>query len=104
MIRKAFKMKLLPGKAQEYTKRHNPVWPDLERVLRDHGASNYSIFLDAETDLLFAYVEVASESRWAAIADTEICRRWWAYMQELMYTHPDGSPQATDLEEVFYLP
>lgn len=103
MIRKAFKMKVHPGRVDEYTERHNPIWPELAGVLRQHGAANYSIFLDRDTHTLFAYVEIESEARWAAVAQTEVCRQWWAYMQELMETCPDGKPVSTDLEEVFHL-
>ncbi|NJB87573.1 L-rhamnose mutarotase [Lewinella marina] len=103
MIRKAFKMKVHPGREAEYTDRHNPIWSDLADVLHLHGARNYSIFLDEETATLFAYVEIESETRWAAVAQTEVCRRWWTYMQELMETNPDGSPKSVDLREVFHL-
>jgi L-rhamnose mutarotase len=48
-IRKAFVMSVNTGAEEEYEKRHNPIWPELEKVLKDHGVSNYSIFLHPET-------------------------------------------------------
>ena len=48
-IRKAFVMSVQPGAEEECEKRHNPIWPGLEKVLKDHGVSNYSIFLHPET-------------------------------------------------------
>ncbi|WP_072992772.1 L-rhamnose mutarotase [Pseudozobellia thermophila] len=104
MIRKAFKMKVYRDKIDVYTQRHNPIWPELEAVLKEHGVHNYSIFLDAETDILFGYAEVESEEKWDAIADTEICRKWWGYMADLMETNEDDSPVSKDLEQVFYMP
>ena len=103
MIRKAFLMILRPGNQGEYARRHNPIWPELQEVLRRQGARNYSIFLDRETDRLFAYVEIESEELWAKIAQTEVCRRWWAHMRDLMLTNDDDSPLAINLEEVFHL-
>lgn len=103
MIRKAFLMKLKPGNRDEYTRRHNPIWPELATVLTEHGAHNYSIFLDSGTNRLFGYVEIESEERWARIATTEVCRRWWTHMKELMDTNADDSPVAVGLEEVFHL-
>ena len=47
MHRVAFKMKLFPGKEEEYKKRHDELWPDLEQLLKQAGISEYSIFLDA---------------------------------------------------------
>ena len=103
MIRKAFVMILKPGNQSEYERRHNPIWPELQEALRRHAARNYSIFLDRETDRLFAYVEIESEELWAKIAETEVCRRWWAHMRDLMLTNDDDSPLAINLEEVFHL-
>ena len=104
MIRKAFLMKLRPGCQAEYERRHNPIWPELQDVLKQHGAENYSIFLDTRTDSLFACVEIESEELWAQIATTEPCRRWWSHMKELMLTNADASPVAVTLDEVFHLP
>lgn len=103
MIRKAFVMKVNEGCEQEYEKRHNPIWPELAQVLKDHGAHNYSIFLDPETRQLFAYVEIEDEERWSKIAETEICRKWWSHMADVMETNPDNSPAARELPEVFHL-
>lgn len=103
MIRKAFVMNVNPGQEEEYQLRHNPIWPELEAVLKAHGAHNYSIFLLPETRQLFAYAEIEDEARWAAIAQTEVCRRWWVSMSPLMPSNPDHSPVAQELREVFHL-
>ena len=103
MIRKVFLMTLRPGCREEYERRHDPIWPELQEVLRQHGVHNYSIFLDRETDRLFAYCEIESEERWQQIAATEVCRRWWAHMKDLMLTNDDNSPRAERLQEVFHL-
>jgi L-rhamnose mutarotase len=103
MIRKAFVMSVFEGFEEEYEKRHNPIWADLEQTLKDHGAHNYSIFLHPETRQLFAYVEIEDEERWNAIAETEPCKRWWAYMGDVMPANPDNSPVSLDLKEVFHL-
>jgi L-rhamnose mutarotase len=103
MIRKAFVMSVHPGSEAEYEHRHNAISPELLRVLKVHGVSNYSIFLDPGTRQLFAYVEIENEERWAAIAGTDECRRWWQYMAELMPHNADSSPVSVALEEVFHL-
>ncbi len=103
MLRKAFIMTVKPGFEVEYERRHNPIWPELETVLRQHGVLSYSIFLHAETRQLFAYAEVEDEARWNAIAATPVCRRWWASMKELMPTRADNSPVSKELREVFHI-
>jgi L-rhamnose mutarotase len=103
VIRKAFRMSVGPEHQAEYVRRHNPIWPDLEEVLLQHGVRTYSIFLDPATSELFAYAEIDSEERWAAIAATGVCRRWWQAMREIMPSNADGSPVSRDLREVFHL-
>ena len=103
MIRKSFVMSVNEGAEGEYARRHQPIWEELETVLKEHGVHNYSIFLHPETRQLFAYAEIEDEERWASIASTEVCRRWWKYMGDIMPSNPDNSPVASDLKEVFHL-
>lgn len=103
MIRKGFLMRLHPGNEAEYERRHTPIWPELQAVLNAHGVHNYSIYLEGEAGMLFAYAEIESEERWQQIAQTEVCQRWWAYMKDLMQTNADNSPVAVELREVFHL-
>lgn len=55
-------MKLKPGGAAEYQRRHDALWPELARALRTAGISDYSIFLDAETLTLFAVQQQTDDS------------------------------------------
>ena len=103
MIRKAFRMRVNAGAEAEYERRHQPIWAELERVLLDHGVSTYTIFLAPDTRDLFAYVEFDDEARWSAVASTDVCRRWWAHMAELMPTNPDTSPVSLAMREVFHI-
>ena len=103
MIRKGFKMKLYPGMAEEYEKRHNALWPEMMEMIHEYGGHNYTILLDQETNILYGYLEIEDEVRWAASADTPINRKWWDYMADIMDTHPDNSPVSTDLHMVFHL-
>ena len=103
MIRRAFRMSIHAGQAAEYERRHNPIWPELEHTLRAHGVHSYTIFLDPQTSDLFAYAEIESEAQWAAIAGTEVCRRWWRSMRDIMPSNADDSPVSRHLQEVFHL-
>lgn len=58
MQRVAFKMKLFKGCDAEYKKRHDEIWDDLKILLKNAGVADYSIFLDEETNFLFAYLTV----------------------------------------------
>ena len=91
------------GRNEEYERRHNPIWKELKDVLLSHGAHTYSIYLDKATSTLFGYVEIEDEARWDAVADTEICKKWWARMTDVMPANPDNSPVSVDLHEVFHI-
>ena len=103
MIRKSFVMSVHAGAEAEYARRHQPIWAELEAVLTALGVHNYSIFLHEGTRQLFAYAEIEDEARWAAIAQTEVCQRWWRHMGEVMPSNADHSPVAVGLKEVFHL-
>ena len=100
---KGFKMKLYEGMAEEYEKRHNELWDEMKDMIHEYGGKNYTIFLDRETNILFGYIEIESEEKWAKSAETEVCRRWWHFMAPLMETNPDESPVSIDLDNVFHL-
>lgn len=96
-------MHLNPDAHAEYERRHRPIWEELEATLKAHGVLSYSIFLEPESNQLFGYAEIETEERWAAIAETDVCKRWWTHMKDLMPSNADGSPVSSDLREVFHI-
>jgi L-rhamnose mutarotase len=104
MIIKGFKMKLKPGFEVEYKKRHDEIWPELSELLKEAGISDYSIFLDIETGILFAVQKLTENNKNDELPKTEIMKKWWDYMADIMEVNPDNSPVAIDLEQVFYMP
>lgn len=103
MKRVALKMHLNEGQKQEYIRRHDELWPELQKLLKEAGISEYSIFLDEETNTLFAFQKVSGEGGSQDLGKTEIVQKWWAYMADIMRTNADHSPVSVALEEVFYL-
>ena len=103
MQRLAFKMKLKEGKKNEYKKRHDALWPELEGLLKAQGVSEYSIFLDKDTHTLFAFQKVSGEGGSQDLATNDIVKKWWDFMADIMEVNQDNSPVSIPLEEVFYL-
>jgi L-rhamnose mutarotase len=103
MKRVAFKMKLMPGCREEYQKRHDEIWPELVLLLKESGISDYSIFLDEETNTLFAVQRQEDGQSSQDLGDNPIVKKWWAYMEDIMETNADNSPVSKPLKEVFYL-
>ena len=96
-------MKVYPGVIEEYKKRHEKLWPELHKLLKEAGLSEYSIFFDEETNILFAFQKQAGDKGSQDLGNTEIVHKWWKYMADIMETNPDNSPVSTPLEEVFFM-
>ena len=104
MQRVAFKMKLFKGCEAEYKKRHDEIWSELKELLKQRGVKDYSIFLDEETNDLFAYLTVEDAKRLDELPEEPLMKKWWNYMKDVMETNEDNSPKVVSLKEVFYLP
>ena len=102
--RVAFKMQLLKGFEEEYKKRHDELWPQLEQLLKHSGISEYSIFLDETTNSLFGYLKAVDVKVLDDLPEHPVMQRWWKYMGDIMETNADNSPVSLSLKEVFYLP
>lgn len=100
----AFRMNLFPGKAAEYRKRHDEIYPELSKALKDAGVSDYSIWLDAEANHLFGILTRSDTHSMDALPDTEIVKRWWTFMSDIMATDADNVPVQIPLKRVFLLP
>ncbi len=100
----AFRMTLFPGQAAEYRKRHDEIPPDLCQALKEAGVSDYSIWLDAEANHLFGTLTRTDTHAMDALPDTEIVKRWWAFMADIMATDADNVPVQIPLKRVFHLP
>jgi len=96
-------MKLNPGAIEAYKKRHDELWPELHKLLKDAGISEYSIYYDEETHILFAFQKQEGEKGSQDLGKTEIVKKWWKHMADIMETNADNSPVSSSLEEVFYM-
>jgi len=97
-------MKLMAGCQAEYQRRHAAIWPELVALLKENGVCDYAIFLDEETNTLFAVQGQTGEHSSQDLGSNPIVQRWWAYMADIMETNADNSPVSTPLTEMFYMP
>lgn len=102
-MRVAFKMKLHAGCEEEYRRRHDEIWPELSELLRETGISDYSIFLDSETNSLFGVLRIDNPGRMDELPHKPVMQKWWTYMSDIMEANPDNSPVSVALKEVFYM-
>lgn len=103
MDRIAFKMKLHAGFSEEYKRRHDEIWPGLSSLLKESGIQDYAIYLDEETNTLFATLKVIESEKLDRLPTFDTMKQWWQYMADIMDTNEDYSPVCTPLVEMFYL-
>jgi L-rhamnose mutarotase len=104
MEKYAFKMQLHPGQKDEYIRRHDQIWPELVALLKNAGVCDYSIHLDAETNILFAVLSRPADHTMKDLPNHPVMQKWWAHMADIMVTQPNNEPMATPLAQVFHLP
>lgn len=104
MEKYAFKMQLHPGQKAEYIRRHDTIWPELTALLKGAGVSDYSIYLDEETNALFGVLWRKEGHTMADLPNHPVMQKWWAYMADIMVTHPTNEPVAIPLASVFHMP
>jgi L-rhamnose mutarotase len=106
MNRKTFIIQARPGKLEEYIHRHNPIWPELEALMKSHGIHQYSIHLHEPTQQLFGYFEYESMELLEKLAQYPIQTAWWKDMTQLLVCNQEGDDKAREesLREVFYMP
>lgn len=102
MERYAWKARVLPGKLEEYIRRHDAIWPEMTRVLNAAGIRNYTIWNAGEE--LFGYYECDSVEEAGRIqAESPVVERWNAYMKDVMAMDTDPVTGAQPLmRQVFY--
>lgn len=103
MERVAFKMKVFPGREAEYKQRHDEIWPELSELLAAFGIRDYSIFLDPETNILFATHRKTEPNRLSELFDQPVMKKWFVHMSDIMDTNPDKTPVQIPLVEVFHM-
>jgi L-rhamnose mutarotase len=100
--RVAFRMNLNPGQAAEYQRRHDNLWPEMIEALHQAGVSDYSIWLDPETNALFATLVRADNHTMDKLPETDANRRWWDFMTDVM-AYDGDQPLVVDLVPMFHL-
>jgi L-rhamnose mutarotase len=97
---------LVAESAEEYTRLHSAVWPDVLEVLRQANVTNYTIFRHA--DLLFSYMEYRGsdfEADMARVAGDPATKRWWAVVMPTQRTMRSSPEQDwwVPMDELFHL-
>ncbi|MCB1549110.1 MAG: L-rhamnose mutarotase [Hyphomicrobiaceae bacterium] len=98
----AFLLKLRPGMAAEYRRRHDEIWPEMKDMLLASGILHYEIYLDAETNTLFAHMVRRTGPGFIDRHNNPVMLRWRSHMADVLVM--DGErPVSRPLESMFRL-
>ena len=102
MERYAWKATVLPGKLEEYIRRHDEIWQEMKDVLHAAGIRNYTI-LNVGNEL-FGYYECDSVEEAARVqAASPVVDKWNEYMKDVMKMEMDPVTGAQPLmRQVFF--
>ncbi len=97
MERVAFRLKLRPGKREEYERMHQPIWPELYAMLDEAKITNYTIWTSG--DDVFGYYEVPDKSHSnRVLAESPVLAKWNEIMEGIYY--PDIDPETGTVREL----
>ncbi len=99
MLRRAFTMRLKPGRFAEYKYHHYHIWPEMVAEIERSGIATMTIFRSG--DNMFLFSEIRDETAWDKLWSSETHRKWAEVMEPLMHLTPEGKVDAGELEEVF---
>ena len=103
MERVCFTFEIKPGTEAEYKKRHDEIWPELVKEIKDAGFNNYSLFRSGTTIVAYAEVEPDVATGFAKIGEGEANARWAKWFEEVIVSLTDENGQIFRLDEVWHL-
>jgi len=97
----AFVLKVKPGMADEYRRRHDALWPEMREALIAQGIVYYEIYFHEDSGLLFAHT-IRSQPYDASQPEAPAITNWRAHMRDIMELEGDVAYRRV-LERVFLL-
>ena len=94
-------LRLKPDGLDEYKRRHDEIWPELVEELARNGVRQVSIYTAGPQ--LFIYSEVETDHSWQDLWHTDTHRRWAGELEPYLELAEDGTPDSTDLTEIFHV-
>lgn len=97
----AFVLRVKPGMAGEYRRRHDALWPEMREALLEQGIVYYEIYFHEDSGLLFAHT-IRSAAYDASQPEAPAITRWREHMKDIMELEGER-PYRRVLERVFLL-
>lgn len=103
MQRICFLMEIIPGREDEYQRRHDEIWPELVTALREAGVRNYSLFRRGTSVIAYAECHPDAVTAFGKVGATEVNARWAAWFQDVLAEHTGADGALIEASEVWHL-
>ena len=103
MQRICFLMEILPGREEEYERRHDQIWPELVAELRRAGVRNYTLFRRGTSVIAYAECHPDAATAFGAVGATEVNQRWSEWFADVLAVHTDDGGNLVEAAEVWHL-
>lgn len=103
MQRVCFLMELIPGREEEYQRRHDEIWPELVAELHSAGVRNYTLFRRGTTVIGYAECHPDAPTAFGKVASTEVDARWSQWFSDVLVQGPEGGLGRVEATEVWHL-
>jgi L-rhamnose mutarotase len=91
-------LKLKPGCAQEYQKRHDELWPEMADAMRRAGVS---MAIYRYENLLFIFATATDKHSWDELNHDPVTPRWDKYMRDVLEDGDQEKSFVKNLEPMF---
>lgn len=103
MQRICFLMDLIPGREDEYQRRHDEIWPELVAELQKAGVRNYTLFRRDTTVIAYAECHPDAATAFGRVGATEVNARWSEWFADVLARLRDENGELIEASEVWHL-
>lgn len=103
MERACFTFTIRDDAAEEYSRRHDEIWPELVQVIRDAGFRNYTIFRRGAQVIVYAECHPDIATAFENAAGSQVSERWAASLDDLIVEMTDAQGNLMWATEVWHL-
>ena len=103
MARMCFMFEIFEGQEAEYKKRHDEIWPELVKAIKDAGFKNYSLFRRGDHVIGYFEVEPDAKTAFEKLGKSEANARWAEWFKDVIVNLTDNQGNLLEFKEVWHL-
>jgi L-rhamnose mutarotase len=95
--------RVVPGKEEEYVRRHVEIWPEMVDAMKKAGFANYTLFRRGRDVIAVCECHPDAATCFARFAELGVGERWAASMEAIVTDLTDENGELHRYEEDWHL-